>query len=128
MFSFPTPVYLITIAQAMGMLTAPLVIFVGGFIGLSLAPSASMATLPVAALIVGVALAGMPAALIMQKIGRRSGFVYATLIGLLGSILAIYSVRNELFWGVCISILLLGMHLAFVYQFFPRKHFLQILL
>jgi MFS family permease len=116
-FSFPTPVYLITIAQAMGMLTAPLVIFVGGFIGLSLAPSASMATLPVAALIVGVALAGMPAALIMQKIGRRSGFVYATLIGLLGSILAIYSVRNELFWGVCISILLLGMHLAFVYQF-----------
>jgi predicted MFS family arabinose efflux permease len=99
------------------MLTAPLVIFVGGFIGLSLAPSPSMATLPVAALIVGVALAGMPAALIMQKIGRKSGFVYATLIGLLGSILAIYSIRNGLFWGVCISVLLLGMHLAFVYQF-----------
>ncbi len=101
----------------MGMLTAPLVIFIGGFIGLTLAPTPSMATLPVAFLIVGVALAGMPAALIMQKIGRRRGFVYSTLIGLLGSILAIYSVRNGLFWGVCVSILLLGMHLAFVYQF-----------
>lgn len=117
MISFPTPVYLITIAQAMGMLTAPLVIFIGGFIGLGLAPTPSMATLPVAFLIIGVALAGMPAALIMQKIGRRSGFVYATLIGLLGSILAIYSIRNEMFWGVCFSILLLGIHLAFVYQF-----------
>ena len=117
MLSFPTPVYLITIAQAIGMLTAPLVIFVGGFIGLSLAPSPTMATLPVAALIVGVAIAGMPAALIMQKIGRRSGFIYSTLVGLLGSILAIYSVRNGLFWGVCISILLLGVHLAFTYQF-----------
>lgn len=117
MLSFPTPVYFITIAQAIGMLTAPLVIFVGGFIGLSLAPSPTMATLPVAALIVGVAIAGMPAALIMQKIGRRSGFIYSTLVGLLGSILAIYSVRNGLFWGVCISILLLGVHLAFTYQF-----------
>ena len=117
MFTFPTPIYLITLAQAMGMLTAPLVIFIGGFIGLTLAPTPSMATLPVAFLIVGVALAGMPAALIMQKIGRRRGFVYSTLIGLLGSILAIYSVRNGLFWGVCVSILLLGMHLAFVYQF-----------
>lgn len=117
MRTFPTPVYLITMAQAMGMLTAPLVIFVGGFIGLSLAPSPSMATLPVAALIVGTAIAGMPAALIMKKIGRRNGFVYATLVGLLGSILAVFSIQNALFWGLCISILLLGMHLAFVYQF-----------
>jgi MFS family permease len=116
-FSIPSPVLLITIAQAIGMLTAPLVIFIGGFIGLSIAPSPSMSTLPVAALIVGIALAGMPAALIMQKIGRRKGFVYATLIGLLGSILAIYSIRYELFWGLCFSILLLGIHLAFVYQF-----------
>lgn len=117
MLSIPTPVLLITLAQAIGMLTAPLVVFVGGFIGLSLAPSPSMATLPVAAMVVGTALAGMPAALIMQRIGRRKGFVYSTLIALLGSILAIYSVRNELFWGLCLSILILGMHLAFVYQF-----------
>jgi MFS family permease len=116
-FSIPTPVILITIAQTIGMLTAPLVIFIGGFIGLYLAPSASMSTLPVTALIVGVAIAGMPAALIMQKIGRRKGFVYATLIGLLGSVLTIYSIRHELFWGLCFGIFLLGVHLAFVYQF-----------
>jgi MFS family permease len=116
-FSIPAPVFLITIAQAIGMLTAPLVIFIGGFIGLSIAPSVSMSTLPITALIVGVALAGMPAALIMQKLGRRKGFVYATLVGLLGSALTVYSIIHQLFWFLCFSILLLGVHLAFIYQF-----------
>jgi len=113
----PAPVFLLVIAQGLGMLTAPMVIFVGGFIGVALAPSPAMATLPVAAVVVGTALASMPAAFIMQKIGRRQGFVYATLVAILGSILAIFSLRHELFWGVCLSTALLGSHLAFVQQF-----------
>ncbi len=117
MLKIPLPVWLIALAQTLGMVTAPIVIFVGGFLGVMLAPSASMATLPIAALVVGSAIASMPAAFIMQKIGRRSGFVYATMLALLGSILAFYSVRNENFWGLCFSIVLLGMHLAFVQQF-----------
>ena len=113
----PFPVLLITFAQALGMMTAPMVIFVGGFLGYAFAPSSTMATLPVASLVVGSALASMPAALIMKRIGRRKGFVYATLIALLGSILAIYSIRSENFWGLCFSIILLGVHMAFVAQF-----------
>ncbi len=117
MRNIPVSVYLIALAQALGMVTAPMVIFVGGFLGMALAPSANMATLPIASLVIGSAIASMPAAFIMQKIGRRSGFVYATLMALLGSILAFYSVRNGNFWGLCFSIVLLGMHLAFVQQF-----------
>jgi len=115
--NLPFPVFLITLAQTLGMVTAPMMIFVGGFLGLNLAPSSGMATLPIAALVVGSACAGMPAALIMKKIGRRNGFIYATLLALLGSILAFFSVRNGNFWGLCFSIFLLGMHLAFVQQF-----------
>ncbi len=117
MTKIPFPVWMITLAQTLGMVTAPIVIFVGGFLGVALAPTASMATLPIASLVVGSAVASMPAALIMQKIGRRSGFIYATMLALLGSILAFYSVRNGNFWGLCFSIMLLGMHLAFVQQF-----------
>lgn len=117
MFSIPYPVWLIAIAQALGMLTAPLVIFVGGFLGVLFAPTHALATLPVAALVVGGAVSSMPAAFIMKRIGRRSGFVYATLIAILGSILAFYSVRGENFFGLCFSIFLLGMHMAFVQQF-----------
>jgi MFS family permease len=115
--NIPLPVWLIALAQTLGMVTAPIVIFVGGFLGVMLAPSPAMATLPIAALVVGSAVASMPAAFIMQKIGRRRGFVYATILALLGSILAFYSVSNEHFWGLCFSIVLLGMHLAFVQQF-----------
>jgi MFS family permease len=116
-FSIPYPVWLITLAQALGMLTAPMVIFVGGFLGVLFAPSAALATLPVAALVVGSAVTSMPAAFIMKRIGRRSGFIYATLVAILGSILAFYSVRNENFLGLCFSIFLLGGHMAFVQQF-----------
>lgn len=117
MRTIPLPVWLIMVAQALGMLTAPLVIFVGGFLGVLFAPTSDLATLPVAALVVGSALASMPAALIMKRIGRRSGFIYATLVAILGSILAFYSVRSENFFGLCFSILLLGGHMAFVQQF-----------
>lgn len=113
----PLPVLFITFAQALGMMTAPMVIFVGGFLGYAFAPTPMMATLPVASLVVGSALASMPAALIMRRIGRRKGFVYATLIALLGSILAIFSIRSGNFWGLCFSVVLLGVHMAFVAQF-----------
>lgn len=117
MLNLPTPVYFIALAQALGGLTAPLLIFVGGFLGVTLAPSSAMATLPIASMVVGTALASMPGALIMRRIGRSRGFTYATLIAVLGSILAFFSVRNGHFYGLCFSTLLLGMHLAFVQQF-----------
>ena len=117
MGNIPFPVFLIAIAQGLGMISAPLVIFAGGFLGVALAPSPALATFPLAAMIVGTAVASMPAAMIMQKIGRRSGFIYATLLGILGSILAFFSIRQGNFWGLSFSISLLGMHMAFVQQF-----------
>ena len=117
MFQLPLPVWFLSAAQALGMCSAPLVIFVGGIIGAQLAPSESLATLPVAAFIVGSALASMPAAMIMQRIGRRMGFLAATLVALLGAILAFSSISSQNFWGLCFSIALLGVHIAFVAQF-----------
>ena len=117
MFQLPLPVWFLSAAQALGMCSAPLVIFVGGIIGAQLAPSESLATLPVAAFIIGSALASMPAALIMQRIGRRMGFLAATLVALLGAILAFSSISSQNFWGLCFSIALLGVHIAFVAQF-----------
>jgi len=117
MLQMPMPVWLLSFAQALGMCSAPLVIFVGGIIGARLAPSESMSTLPVAAFIVGSAIASMPAAFIMQRIGRRMGFMAATLLALLGSILAYTSITTQNFWGLCFAIALLGVHIAFIAQF-----------
>lgn len=117
MRNIPLPVFMIAVAQGLGMISAPLVIFAGGFLGVALAPSPALATFPLAAMIVGTAFASMPAAMVMQKIGRRSGFIYATLLAILGSILAFFSIRQGNFWGLSFSISLLGMHMAFVQQF-----------
>ena len=43
----------------------------GGILGSQLAPSPGLATLPVSCVILGLALSTIPAALVMQRIGRR---------------------------------------------------------
>lgn len=117
MFQLPLPVWLLSLAQALGMCSAPLVIFVGGIIGAQMAPSETLSTLPVATFIIGTAVSSMPAAMIMQRIGRRMGFLGATLIALLGAILGYTSISAQNFWGLCFAVSLLGVHIAFVAQF-----------
>lgn len=55
----------------------------GGLVGLSLLPpdQRALATLPVTAFVVGSALTAIPAALLMQRVGRRTGFIVGLLIG-----------------------------------------------
>jgi len=57
-----------------------LLVTVGGIVGYQLTPDPGLATLPVALMVIGTALATVPAALIMQKFGRKAGFVLATAI------------------------------------------------
>jgi MFS family permease len=57
------------------------VVLVGGLIGVELAPLLDLATLPVSVAVVGTALATIPAALLMQRIGRRRGFIAAGYLG-----------------------------------------------
>ena len=117
MQQLPYPVWLLAAAQALGMCAAPMIILIGGIIGVGLAPSPEWATLPIASIVIGSATASIPAAMIMKRVGRRMGFIGATLVALLGSILAYSSIQNSNFWGLCFSIGLLGIHVAFVAQF-----------
>lgn len=71
-------VLLLSLCQALGQAAAPSVLLVGGIVGAGLAPSCGLSTLPVTATVVGTALFTLPAALIMKRLGRRFGFVGAT--------------------------------------------------
>ena len=57
-------VWVLMLAQAFAMCAAPLVVFAGGLIGQQLAINNSFATLPVAAMVIGTALAVYPAAVL----------------------------------------------------------------
>ncbi|MFN2198556.1 MAG: MFS transporter, partial [Anaerolineales bacterium] len=65
---------ILSLSQALAMCGPPMVVLVGGLLGSELAPTPILATLPVAMQVVGLALATVPAALLMRRAGRRQGF------------------------------------------------------
>src|SRR6185503_17581453 len=80
---------LLAVASAFAGSVAPLGFSLGGLTGIYLlGPDKSLATLPVSAFTVGVALAAIPAAMLMRRIGRRAGFEVGAAIGAVGGIVA----------------------------------------
>jgi MFS family permease len=110
-------VRVLAVGQIIGLAVAPLVILVGGIVGGELAPSPSLATLPIAMMVVGTAIASVPAALLMARIGRRAGFMLGAVLGSRGCMIAARAVTDASFIGVCVSTLLIGFNLAFVQQY-----------
>ena len=110
-------VWILMLAQAFAMCAAPLVVFAGGLIGKQLASDSSFATLPVAAMVVGTALAVYPAAFFSSKKGRKLVFLGAMAIGLLASLLAVYALKIESFSAFVIAAVLVGVVLACIQQF-----------
>ena len=105
------------LAQAFAMCAAPLVVFAGGLIGKDLASDSSFATLPVAAMVLGTALAVYPAALIAGKKGRKLVFLGAMFIGLIAALIAVFSLQIGSFSGFVIASVLIGVVLACIQQF-----------
>src|SRR5688500_20129296 len=62
-------------------------IAINGLAGLSLAPNAALATLPVTSWVLGGAIATMPASLHMKRVGRQRGLASGTLWGIAGACL-----------------------------------------
>ncbi|CCK77224.1 Putative transporter (MFS superfamily) [Oleispira antarctica RB-8] len=110
-------VWILMLAQAFSMCAAPLVVFAGGLIGKQLASDNSFATLPVAAMVIGTALAVYPAAALASKKGRKVVFLGAMMLGLLASLLAVYALQIESFSTFVIAAMLVGMVLACIQQF-----------
>jgi hypothetical protein len=65
---------ILSISQAIGMSGLGVVVLLGGILGSDLAPSRAWTTLPISIMVVGMALSTIPAALLMERIGRRGGF------------------------------------------------------
>ncbi|MEO9804576.1 MAG: MFS transporter [Reichenbachiella sp.] len=117
MKSLPKNVWVLTLGLALMMSASSLVVFVGGLVGTMLAPSDNLATLPVAAIIVGTALATVPVALLMKRFGRRMTFLSIIAFSILVSLLAAYSIHIQSFYLFCTSLALIGISVASLNQF-----------
>ncbi len=99
-------------------MTGPsVVVLLAGIVGADLAPVPELATLPVSLMVLGTALASIPAALIMQRIGRRNGFVGAALLGVGAAGLGAYAVLAGNFLLLGVAALLIGANSAFAQQY-----------
>ncbi|MCJ7501056.1 MFS transporter, partial [bacterium] len=110
-------VILLSGSMALGMSSAPVIVLLGGIVGVALAPTPALSTLPVAMLVVGVALFTVPAALIMRITGRRKGFMAASLLAALACVIGIYAIHIQSFVLFCTVAFLIGGNLAFVQQY-----------
>lgn len=86
---------------------------VAGIVGAQLAPDPGLATLPIAAMVVGVAVASIPAALFMRRMGRRMGFLIGAILGIVASLTSAYALQNQSFVLFVLGHYLLGSYQGF---------------
>ncbi|GGH17807.1 Predicted arabinose efflux permease, MFS family [Cribrihabitans marinus] len=98
-------------AQAILGAQMPMIFTVGGLAGQSLAGNACLATLPISLIVLGSMLAATPISAIMQKWGRRTGFVVGTSAGALGGVVGAYGLYHASF-----PIFLAGSFLTGIYM------------
>jgi len=82
-----------------------------------MAPSPALATLPLSMSIVGLASMSMPAALLMQRVGRKPAFIGSALMAALAALLCAYAILRNEFVLFCVAGLLIGGNMAFVQQY-----------
>ena len=83
---------LLILSQIFAFTAAPVTVFLSGIIGSKFSPIKSLATLPMALSVVGIALFAFFAAKLMSLIGRKLGFIYASIGTCFASLLTAYSI------------------------------------
>lgn len=81
--------------------------------GQMLAPHPALATLPFALITVAGAAVTWYASLLMQRIGRRAGFILGSLAGAAGGLISVAAVFASDFWLFCLGTALVGVFQAF---------------
>ena len=89
----------------------------GGIVGSQIAPDPALATLPLSLMVVGTAAGTVPAALLMQRIGRRAAFLGAAGLGFSGAVIAGAGLGAASFAAFTAGAALVGVTLAFSAQF-----------
>ena len=97
MNTFRRNVPLLATCQALMMSATSLIITTAALVGFALAEDKSWATLPLAAQFIATMCTTIPAALLMDRIGRRKGFMLASLFGVSGAVSATLAILTGKF-------------------------------
>ena len=109
--------FILTLSQIFSFTAAPVTVFLSGIIGSHISPIKSLSTLPMSISVVGIAVGAIVATKVMSKIGRKYGFILASIGNSLVSILAAYSILNQNFILFCFANFFIGVGMAFTHQY-----------
>lgn len=100
--------WLLATCQSLMMTNNALLVTASALVGMLLAENISLATLPLALQFCATMLASIPAAFIMNRFGRRFGFMLGSVIGLIGGVVATNAIFQTDFWLFCTGTFLIG--------------------
>lgn len=106
-------VLLLAISQALMLSVIVMSMALGGILGSSLASDKGLATLPIAMMVIGTAMTSLPAAMLMRRFGRRSGFLIGASLGVAGSLLCVFALEHKSFPLFVAGHLLIGSYQGF---------------
>ena len=108
---------LLVAAQSLGGASPPIIISLGGLVGQQLSSDPTASTLPVSIYQLGLALSTLPAAWIMNRMGRRAAYVLGALLGVLSGLIAAQGIAHSSFSTFCIGTALAGFYAACVQSY-----------
>lgn len=107
-------VSILVASQMLFMIASITVMTLSGVVGAELSPDPSLATLPIATMMIGTVLFTLPASLFMKRVGRRIGFIVgASIGGIGGGLLSFLAIHLGQFWLFVAGSVLLGLYQAF---------------
>jgi MFS family permease len=104
--------WLLVVLQGLFLTNNVTFIAINGLVGLSLAPYAWMATLPVMGYVIGSALFTGVVARSQARLGRKRAFQLGLVVAVLSALLCAYAASTRQFWLLCGSTLLAGYYAA----------------
>lgn len=116
LFNLPKNIYVISGVMALSFTIVSMMVLVTGLLGAAIAPDPKLATLPVAMLVVGTAIATIPAAFWMQKVGRKRGMATGICFAIIGCSLSLYAALIQSFYLLIAGMVCIGFNAAFTQQ------------
>jgi len=116
LYALPRNIWLLFLAQPLAMASSPVIVFIGAIFSSNMISDASLATLPVTMMILGVASATIPAAMLAKKKGRKIATLTGFAIALSACFLATTAAMISSFALFIFASFLFGVNSAFVQQ------------
>lgn len=107
-------VWLLAAASALAGGNSALVYATGSIVGVELAPSHGLATLPITLFVIGTAATTLPAGSFARRFGRRATFVLGTGFGILCGLLAAFAIWQGAFGLYCLALFFGGAYAAII--------------